>query len=169
MAKSAESKKGIGRRVAGWGIRKFRNPAISAASRKTLTGGFSAAREVLKPEKMNVDEIRAGLKGRYEDGGAARFREVVEASGLSEDQLPEMVLRHRRQALLNIAISIAIVAASFSMILNSANTIGILGGAAFSIFSLVFLTLAIRSDFSAWRIRMRRMDGFKAYLDDRFG
>jgi hypothetical protein len=168
MTKKSEKTNGFVGRVAGWGFRKVRNPEISAVSRKTLTGGISAARESITPVNLDLDEIRAGLKGRYEDGGAARFLEIMTASGIDEDQLPDMASRHRRQAAMNLAIALLVAAVSFAMILTSGTRFGILGGAGFSIFSLAFLSLSIRSDFSAWRITERRMDGFKSYLDHRF-
>ena len=51
--------------------------------------------------------------------------------------------------------------------LMAGDIIVILGGGALAIFAFVFAAIAIRSDFAAWQIRVRRFDGFKVYLDNR--
>jgi hypothetical protein len=169
MSKDAAQKPGFTARTLGWGAKKFRHPEVSGVSRQVVSSGARAAIAAIRPTRADFQDLRAGVSGRYEDGGAARFRDLVASSGLEEADLPEISLRHRRQALVNLAVSVFVLAVSIAMIISSSQTVGILGGAGFSIFSLVFAALAIRSDFSAWRIDVRRMDGFKAYIDHRFG
>ncbi|MCE6959637.1 hypothetical protein LAZ40_11470 [Cereibacter sphaeroides] len=122
----------------------------------------------LRPAPFDLAEVKAGLAGRHADGGAARFRELVGQGGLSEEALSEIGTRHRARSLLNVVAAILAFGGGLWVILAGSEVMTILGGAALAFFSLVFLTQAIRSDYAAWQVQVRRMDGFEAYLSGRF-
>lgn len=129
----------------------------------------SAARETLLPtEKLDMADMRAGFEGRYSDRGAARFRQMMADQGIGNEKLRRIADAHARQTRINFAIGAGTFLASMVMMRVSEITTGILGGAVLGMFSLAFLLVALRHDYARWQIRVRRMDGLRAYMDERF-
>ena len=166
--KNAE-RRGIGGRLAGWGTSKIRKPELRAVGLGTLRGGLEEARSMLRPAPLDGRDFMAGLRGRHADGGVSRFQEHVRANGIGEKDLVGIESTHRMIARAYVVMTLACVLAAILSVSLSAAAFSGLGAMVLMLFGFGFLAVAVRHDFSAWQIRVRRFAGFRDYLDLRFG
>lgn len=166
--KAQAGKPGVLRRFYGWGQRRLLHPALAEASHGSVRDAGATALSALKPLSIERDDLSGGYRGRYADGGVARFWEIAKELGLTEENLDVLSTFHRLQCVLNAAAGLAALCLGLGMAFFGTLGVVRLGGVAFLIFALVFLAGFIRHDFADWQIRQRRMAGLSAYLAARF-
>ena len=156
-------------RIGGYFGRRVGNPFISRVGRDTLTDGAGQAGHVLRPARISREEARGALRGRYEDGGRARFAQLMAQEGLKERDLSELERMRVRQFRAMCAISaLALLLGAAIPILTDDGLI-MKSGLILGLFSLVFLAIGLRHDLAAWQIRNRRFGGILEYVHDRWG
>lgn len=162
-------KKGRIARVGGYFGRRVGNPFINRVGRETLSGGAEQARCVLRPERVSREEARGAYHGRYEDGGRARFAQVMAQQGVPERDLAG--LEASRARLFRYMIGFSGVALTFGAVIPflTDDWLIMISGLIFGLFSFVFLAIGLRHDFAAWQIRNRRFGGIREYVEDRWG
>lgn len=157
------------RRVGSYFGRRVGNPFITRVGRDTLSGGAASAHGVLRPERVSPDEVRGAIRGRYPDGGRARFEEVMRESGIGPEDLPELERMRMRQFRAMCLISLLALLLGASVPLFTQDWLIRISGLIFGLFSLVFLAVGLRHDLSAWQIRHRRFGGIREYVEERWG
>lgn len=161
-------KKGRVSRFAGYFGRRIGNPFISRVGRETLSEGAHQAGQVLRPVRISWSEAQEAINGRYEDGGRARFRQVMAQNGVSERDLPALERMHVQNFLAMCAISLLALGAGAAIPFLTDDWLIMASGLVFGLFSLVFLLIGLRHDFSAWQIRNRRFGGIREYVEARW-
>ncbi|PTX52487.1 hypothetical protein IQ03_01260 [Gemmobacter caeni] len=155
-------------RITSYFGRRVGNPFINRVGRDALTGGISDAKSVLQVDRVSRDEVRGAIRGRYQDGGRARFATMAAERGLSEADLLAMErMRIAQFRMMTLVSLIALFAGSAIPFLTEDWLISV-SGLIFGLFSLLFLTIGLRHDFAAWQIRNRRFGGIREYFDDRW-
>lgn len=111
------------------------------------------------PKPLDQD----GLKGRYSDGGIARFKDA--AGGMSEYQLGERLRgwERQRQAFQYTAL-ISVLAIPAGAIFLNVSRFVVIGLAALFLFAVL---RAVRADYFAWIVEQGRFGGFYDYLTSR--
>lgn len=161
-------KPGLSRRVFGWGQNRVRHPFMGEMSREIVKEGGKSALAGIKPLPLDLQEIRKGFRGRYEDGGSSRFRDLVKSLDLTEEDLQTLDEFHRLQRALNGIAGAVAALFGFGLMVLADTPVVRFGGMAFLLFALVFLVGYLRHDFSLWQLRKRQMAGLSSYLSDRF-
>jgi len=164
----SEKKKGfLARRAEGTARyvgRRFGNQFINKVGRDSLTKGAQHAKHTLTPREVDPEDFRAGLEGRYADGGVARFKAVMEASGVDDESLPGLAKYRRRAGLMMFAAAGGFLFLGAWMIIGAQGFNQVLFGFVTAFMSLLFVTIGINHDFSRWQIEQKRFGGFKEYL-----
>jgi len=132
----------------------------------TARVGSRAALEAIRPARISAQELRAGLNGRYEDGGLARFSEALREAGVDERDLPRMAEGHRRASLVYIAGAVGLLLLSCHFALAPGLMMK-LSSVATLVATFAIAAFAMRHDFIAWQIDSRAFAGFRKYLDYR--
>jgi hypothetical protein len=161
-------KKGRIARVGGYFGRRVGNPFINRVGRETLSGGVDQARSVLKPERVTREEARSAYHGRYEDGGRARFSQVMAQQGVPDRDLPVLEASRVRLFRFMAALSLLTLVMGAVIPFLTDDWLIMISGLIFGLFSLVFLAIGFRHDFAAWQIRNRRFGGIREYVEDRW-
>ncbi|MCW3784659.1 hypothetical protein [Defluviimonas salinarum] len=169
MSNSNDTKPRLGKRVATWGIRKVRHPDMIENSRKNLTMAGSAVREALRPARLDREDLLAGYNGRHADGGQARFADMVRSGDLGEADIEAIRGHHLRALFIHTAGAALNLVIGFLFMLSADGLVSLLGGVTLTIFFFAFAAVAIRHDYAAWQIAVRRFGGFREYLDHRLG
>ncbi|MEY8799510.1 hypothetical protein AB9K35_04220 [Leisingera sp. XS_AS12] len=169
MKKEKPTKEPLLSRVGTWGKNRFRKPELIALSRRNVRSATTAALDAMKPARFDRSEFMKGYHGRYQDGGRARFAQVVSESKLSEAHIRGMDIQHFRIALIFAAASVASIGFGLYTLIVGTGLLSLLSGASLGAVFFLFLALAIRHDFSSWQINARRFGGLSEYLDARFG
>jgi len=151
-----------------YGMSRLQPESVRNVSREAVQSGGSRALEALRPEHLDIQDIRGGIRGRYADGGRARFSEMAREQGLSLSDLDAIELHHGRMSSLFFILAAAFLCAAAGMILLGGGGISLGGAVVLLLFSLGSMASAIRSDFSAWSVRLRAFPGFRRYLATRF-
>ena len=165
--KSEKPKKSFLARVRTFGISRIRNPALLNRSKKNLAGSAQAATSSLAPKNLDVADFRAGLRGRYKDGGRARFAQMMDRQGLDLEQADDMRANHLRAGAIFALAAAVMLAFGIYSAATATNTAGLIAGISLCVVFFLFMALAIRHDFSAWQILARRFGGFNEYLEFR--
>lgn len=163
------AKKGRIARVGGYFGRRVGNPFINRVGRDTLYEGADQARGVLRPERVSREEARGALHGRYEDGGRARFAQVMAQQGVPDRDLKGLEENRIRLFRFMVALSGLTLALGAAIPFLTDDWLIMISGLIFGLFSLVFLAVGLRHDFAAWQIRNRRFGGIREYVEDRWG
>lgn len=156
-------------RVTGYFRRRIGNPFINRVGRDALTGSAAEARSVLRAEKISRDEVRSAMNGRYADGGRERFQDLMRERGLSERDLAPLERMRSNQFLWMCLISLVTLLLGASIPFMTDDPLITVSGLIFGLFSLVFIMIGLRHDFSAWQIRNRRFGGVREYVSERWG
>lgn len=156
-------------RVGGYFGRRVGNPFITRVGRETLYGGATEARGVLRPERVSREEARGAYHGRYEDGGRARFAQVMAQQGVPERDLAGLEATRVRLFRFMAALSLLTLTLGAAIPFLTEDWLIMISGLIFGLFSLVFLAVGLRHDLAAWQIRNRRFGGIREYLEDRWG
>lgn len=167
--KAPKSKPPITQRLYGWGAKRLRHPALGEISRGAVKEAGKGAFSALKPQPLDQEEIAGGFRGRYADGGATRFRDMMAELQISEEDLETLDAFHRLQRFLNAFAALVAFLIGLALIIFGDLALTKLGGGAFLIFLLVFLAGYIRHDFALWQVTERKMAGLSDYLSRRFG
>jgi len=164
----SEPKKGFlsrsSRGVARYVGRRFGNQFANEVGRNSVTKGFKRAKETLRPVEMDRDDLRAGLNGRYNDGGKSRFEEALRETDTNNKQLAELAQYRRRAAYVMFAAAAGFLLFGASMIVRAGDFNEALYGFVTAFMSLLFLAIGISHDFSRWQIEQRRFGGFMEYF-----
>ena len=144
--------------------RRFGNPFINRVGRDVLTAGVAGAKSAMIPGKFDLDEFRAGLSGRHNDGGAARFAEKVLEEGITDGLLLRMARNRRRSARAMLASAVIFLMTGAYLMVSAPVARDMVFGFSTAFSALVFVALGIRHDFSRWQIENRRFGGFREYL-----
>ncbi len=143
-------------------IRRFRIGGLTAAARLMANGvrlAIDSTRAVVPRHGIS----RRGFLGHGRDGGVERFRRLTE--GVSEQELLDRLFiweRHRTVFLLAAAATTALM--PIMWLYGYGRWHFLLGLVLLVAFSVV---KAMEADFSAWRIRQRRMAPLAEYLRGR--
>lgn len=149
--------------------RRFGNEFINGVGRQALSDGLKGARENLQPNKLDPDEFRAGLNGRYADGGASRFAEMVRDRKLSDQDLDQLARLRRRDSRIMYAAAGFFFVVGLYMILTSGSFTDGVQGMATAFCCFIFGIIGVRNDFGRWQIEQRRFGAFREYLSGRAG
>ncbi|MFG6573548.1 hypothetical protein ACGYLO_18290 [Sulfitobacter sp. 1A13353] len=164
----SEPKKGFisrsSRGVARYVGRRFGNQFVNEVGRDLVTKGFNRAKETLTPVEMDRDDFRAGLNGRYEDGGKTRFEEVLRETNTNNRQLAALAQHRRRAAYVMFAAAAGFLLFGAVMIVRAGGFNEALYGFVTAFMSFIFLTIGISHDFVRWQIEQRRFGGFLEYF-----
>lgn len=155
-------------RTGRYGINRIQPEVTREASKGTILGGYHAARKAFSPEKVDLQDLKAGLSGRYDDGGHQRFAEMVRAAGLTPEDLLALQARHRRSFALFLSMAIVFLVGAFLMILLGRGPFSLLGAAILLVFMCGALVMGLQADFSAYQIRKRAFCGLRSYLREGF-
>ncbi len=154
-------------RVGNWGISRLRKPDLIERSARNIRGATTSALEAVRPVEFDRGDIVAGYRGRHVDGGRAHFREMVKSRGLSDGQLTQLHVRHLVLAFVFVLAAVASQIYGLYMMFTADDMLAVFGGGAVAAVFFAFMALAMRHDFAAWQIRMRRFGGFSEYLATR--
>lgn len=135
----------------------------------SLADGSRHALEAVLPSEFDTKDIRAGYKGRYKDGGSARFEEMRRARRLSDADLQNIEGGLRRGALLFSLLALVFLIVAFFFMALATDALSFLSGLALLAASFPCGSIALRCSFSAWQVKERRMGAFRDYLDKRLG
>lgn len=166
---SGEERPGRAARFGGYFGRRVGNPFINRVGRDTLSEGADRAGHVLRPERVSREEARGALRGRYEDGGRARFAQLMSEKGVREGDLLELERMRVRQFRSMCVISAIALLLGASIPFLTDDPLIMMSGLILGLFSLVFLAIGLRHDLAAWQIRNRRFGGILEYAQDRWG
>jgi len=166
---SKPEKRGRIARIGGYFGRRIGNPFVRSVGRDTLYGGADQARSVLTPERVSRSEAEAAFRGRYEDGGRARFAQLMAQQGVPERDLARLEGMRTRQFRVMCAMSLLALGLGAAVPFFTDDWLIMISGLIFGLFSLVFLAIGLRHDFAAWQIRNRRFGGIRDYIEDRWG
>ncbi len=155
-------------RAGRYGANKIQSQTIRDTSRGAMRAGGEAAMDALRPARADLADMRAGLDGRYWDGGHQRFREMVDKQGLSEADLAALAETHGRNFRLYTGLSIAFLVGAFGMIFLGDGALSFLGTLVLLIFMLGALVRGLQADFAAYQIRVRAFCGLRQYLREGF-
>jgi hypothetical protein len=164
-----EEKRGRIARLGGYFGRRVGNPFINRVGRDTLYDGANQARGILRPERVSRSEVAGAIRGRYDDGGRARFAQVMAQQGVPERDLPRLEEMRVRQFYAMCAVSLLALCLGAAVPFLTDDWLIMISGLIFGLFSLVFLAVGLRHDFAAWQIRNRRFGGIREYVEDRWG
>lgn len=165
----ADQKRGRIARIGGYFGRRVGNPFITRVGRDTLYEGADQARGVLRPERVSREEARGAYHGRYEDGGRARFAQLMAQKGVPDRDLPGLEANRVRLFRFMVLLSVVTLTLGAAIPFLTDDWLIMISGLIFGLLSLVFLTIGLRHDFAAWQIRNRRFGGIREYLEDRWG
>jgi hypothetical protein len=146
--------------------RRFGNPFINRVGRDAVTGGAEQAKSALRITRVDKEEARGAIRGRYKDGGRARFAEMARERGLSDRDLEEMAHMRVTQFRMMVLVSLVSLIAGAAIPFFTDDWLISISGFIFGLFSLVFLMIGFRHDFAAWQIRNRRFGGIREYFED---
>ena len=155
-------------RVVGWAANKF-NGSTLAQVNEILAENARKTRERAKPADLTREDVEAGLSGRYADGGKARFDELFEKEGWTEEGLAKRASRWRLQALFYLLGAIIALGASLAWVLTSPGWFAVLMLVPGLCVPLGLLAIALKADFAAWQIRSRRFGGLRDYFRSNSG
>jgi len=164
----SEKKKGfLARRAVGTARyvgRRFGNQFINKVGRDSLSKGAQRAKATLTPSEVDPDDFRAGLDGRYSDGGVKRFRDVMRTSNVSDDDLAGLAKSRRRAGIMMFVAAGGFLLLGSWMMINAEGFNQVVFGLVTALMSFLFVTIGINHDFSRWQIEQKRFGGFKEYL-----
>lgn len=126
------------------------------------------ARKALTPGEVSKEEALSAWRGRYDDGGRARFAAVMQEQQIDENDIREREKMLRQSGVVYVIGSVLTSAGMVYWSLNSYGVMSTVGLLAFVAVILMFLALAFRSDLAAWQIRERRFAGIREYFSRRF-
>ncbi len=144
--------------------RRFGNQFSNKVGRDSLKLSAERARATMIPTEIDPKDFRAGLEGRYEDGGISRFSQAMRDAGIPEAYLPILARQRRRASIIMFAAAAGFLLFGASMIIRADGFNDGLFGFATAFMSLLFMAIGINHDFSRWQIHHRRFGGFKEYL-----
>lgn len=122
------------------------------------------AKATLTVSKADGKDLRAGYRGRYEDGGRARFAQMVQGENLDDVQIDAMGTHHRTLTIAFLLASFAALLGALYFLFMSESALESLTGITLLMVMLTFLSMALRHHFSAWQIRNRRFGGLGEFL-----
>lgn len=155
-------------RVTSYLGRRFGNPFINRVGRDAVTGSAEEARSALRIKRVDKEEARGAIRGRYSDGGRARFAHLAQEQGLSDRDLEEMAHMRVTQFRMMCLVSLVSLVIGAAIPFFTDDRLISVSGLIFGLFSLVFLMIGLRHDFAAWQIRNRRFGGIREYFEDRW-
>lgn len=148
---------------------RFQRTASFFARRGGVNRAFDGTRKGADFLSDLVDRVRpkpvdrAGLSGRYGDGGIERFRELTR--GMSEFQIGDQYRGWLVQrACFQYAALVAILAIPLGLVFFQISKFLVFGLVGLFLFALF---RAIRADFFAWILEQGRFGGFLDYLGSR--
>ena len=163
-----EEKKGfLARRSKGarrYIVRRFGNRFLEEGYR-TLKNNMAGARHAMSPRKLDPDELREGFNGRYDDGGFARFAQVMREQKTGERDLIIMARKQKRNMIIMLIAGLVFFLLGAWTMVTAKQGQDILFGFSTSFMAFIFGLLAMRHDFSRWQIEERRFGGFREYLN----
>lgn len=159
-----EPKPSFLRRAGRYGADRLRPESVRDASRTSLRGGKAAALKALRPKPFDPEDLKGGLQGRYEDGGKARFAEMVAEQGLSDDDLRAIEASHRAFFRIFSAVATAFLVLACAMIILGSGFLSFAGAAVLALFSLATAIGALKSSFAAYQTRQRAFCSLSDYL-----
>lgn len=123
--------------------------------------------DAVRPQPFSRQEVKDGFRGRYPDGGAARFRELMGEHEVDAPHLNAIERYHVNTSRTFLAMGVFSLLSAFAIMKISDLMPIILGGAGLGLCSLTMLVMAIKFDFTAWQVRNRRIAGFQEYMENR--
>ena len=166
---SGEQRRGRTSRIGGYFGRRIISPFVARVGRETIVDGADQARHVLRPERVSRQEAQGALRGRYEDGGRARFAQLMAQQGLKERDLADLERMRTRQFRAMCAVSALALLLGATIPFLTDDGLITMSGLILGLFSLVFLAIGLRHDLAAWQIRNRRFGGIFEYVNARWG
>ena len=164
----SEERKGfLKRRAEGAGryVRsRIGNRYINEVGTSTVRQTVSSAREAMTPRAWDSDEMGAGFRGRYADGGVARFAEVMRERGLGTSDLQALAAQRQRNARIMFAAAGGFLLFGLAMVVSASDFEDILHGLVTSFPSAIFGALGLRSSFERWQLTERRFGGLLEYF-----
>jgi hypothetical protein len=165
---STEKRKGFiartGTGAARYAGRRFGNSFINKVGIDSVLKGATNAKEAMSPEDLDVNEFKAGLEGRYKDGGVARFEEQMRIAGVTAKDLPALAKSRKVSAQVMFAASALFLLIGAYMIITAQQGNNVLYGLSTASMSIIFIVTGIRHEFSRWQIEQRRFGGFKEFV-----
>jgi len=155
-------------RITSYFGRRVGNPFINRVGRDAISGSVDEARSVLRADRVSREEVQGAIRGRYPDGGRARFVMMAEERGLSAADLTAMERMRVTQFRMMVAVSLVSLIAGAAIPFLTDDWLISVSGLIFGLFSLLFLMIGLRHDFAAWQIRNRRFGGIREYFEDRW-
>ena len=73
--------------------RRFGNQFLKAGY-STVKSNMAGTRKAMTPKSFDLNEFRQGIEGRYEDGGVARFMQMVKEEKIGEQELERKIRNH---------------------------------------------------------------------------
>ena len=163
-----KAKPSIAGRISRYGMSRIRPAELQDASHGSIRDGGAAAMAALRPESADIDEMKAGFDGRYDDGGRERFNQMMEESDLSEEDLAGIEAIHARDFRIFIGVALAFLASAIALIIWGEGILSFAGSTVCVIFMFGSLARALQADFSGYQVRMRAFCGLRQYLSRGF-
>ena len=143
--------------------RRFGNQFLKAGY-STVKSNMAGTRKAMTPKSFDLNEFRQGIEGRYEDGGVARFMQMVKEEKIGEQELERKIRNHAWSAMIMLIAAVIFFLIGSWMMITAERGPEILFGFTTSAMVFLFGVLAMRHDYSRWQIEQRRFGGFREYL-----
>lgn len=168
MSNPEEPKKGFLSKVGAYAGKRFMPTSSQSIAKRFGEGSIKGAMGALKPKAYEPEDFKAGLHGRYADGGKARFNQLIAEEKLSDADLGRLAKHNTTLAVTYGITAIALLCFSLYCVVVAQSTYDyILAFANFCVF-LALGSLTVRHDFNRWQIQQRAFPGFRAYIDRRW-
>jgi hypothetical protein len=151
------------RSAASWFGNRLNGGVLGRVNAITAETVKSAARRI-RVEEISAPEARTGFEGRYPDGGATRFAQMVAQKGLDASQLDAKKKDWERQARLFFAVALLALGIPPVWIMLDPGPFAFLMIPVGLLIGAGLLGMGVRASFSAWQIGQRRFGGLREFL-----
>lgn len=155
--------KGLGQYV----VRRGTSESTHRIGRQAISENYRSAKQVISLTPLDPDDVKAGLHGRYEDGGAQRFRQLMAQMNVKDHDLPGLERARKRASALYLVASITLIVFAIYQIAFAGGRVTSFASAANIVAALGLGLMAVKADFSRWQISERRFGALTEYMQTR--
>lgn len=156
------------RRLLGWAANKFNGSAVGQVN-SILMENVRATRDRARLAELTKEDVEAGIKGRYADGGRERFKQLELEHGWTSSDLDRRQRSWKMQSRLYLLGAVAGLLLPVVWVLLQPGWFALLMLAPGLVVPLALGAVAVKADFAAWQIRERRFGGLRDYFNGRAG
>ena len=150
-------------RLGRYAARRIAGPLTGLPGHQALREACRGTGEAIRPKRLERGDLAQGYRGRYADGGRARFRAAAAQAGLDKAALDRLAACRRRHARAACAAAAVLLVAGVVLPFLAQDRAATLAGLGLGPLVLAMLAMALRSDYAAWQIGQRRFGGFAEY------